>query len=101
MDWTYLDFERLYHMNCCLAFFVIREKRNFNYHRMYSKKVDKEKDFKCDQTIKHTGFYALKKYPAKLRRIKYFDVATGKTLVFLTNNFVHDTETIVRLYLER
>lgn len=101
MDRAYLDFERLYHMNCCLAFFVIREKRNFNYRRIYSKKIDKEKGFKCDQTIKLTGFYTLKKYPAKLRRIKYFDATTGKTLVFLTNNFIHDAETIARLYKER
>lgn len=43
----------------------------------------------------------MKKYPAKLRRIKYFDATTGKTLVFLTNNFIHDAETIARLYKER
>lgn len=43
----------------------------------------------------------MKKYPDKLRRIKYFDAATGKTLVFPTNNFIHDTETIARPYKER
>jgi len=101
MDRAYLDFERLYHLNCCLAFFVIREKRNFNYRRIYSKKVDRAKGFKCDQTIKLTGFYPLKKYPEKLRRIKYLDRSTGKTLVFLTNNFIYDAEMIAQLYKER
>ncbi|MBZ9731740.1 transposase, partial [Salegentibacter sp. JZCK2] len=69
MDRAYLDFERLYHLNKCLSFFVIREKRNFNYRRVYSNKVDKTLGFKCDQIIKLTGFYSKQKYPEKLRRI--------------------------------
>jgi hypothetical protein len=57
MDRAYLDFERLFHMNQCLTYFVVREKRNFNFRRMYSNKVDKSKGFKCDQIIMLTGFY--------------------------------------------
>lgn len=101
MDRAYLDFERLYHLDQCLVFFVIREKRNFNYRRLYSRKVDKEKGFKCDQTIKLTGFYTSKKYPGKLRRIKYFDKEIGRNLVFLTNNFQYGAEAIAQLYKER
>ncbi len=101
MDRAYLDFERLYHLHCCMAFFLVREKRNFNYRRIYSGKVDREKGFKCDQTIKLTGFYTSKKYPEKLRRIKYRDPETGETLIFLTNNFVHSAELIAQLYKER
>jgi hypothetical protein len=101
MNRAYLDFERLYHMHCCMAFFLVREKRNFNYRRIYSAKADREKGFKCDQTIKLTGFYTSKKYPEKLRRIKYRDPETGETLIFLTNNFVHSAELIADLYKER
>lgn len=101
MDRAYLDFERLYHLNECLSFFVIREKRNFNYRRVYSNKVDKTLGFKCDQIIKLTGFYSKQKYPEKLRRIKYFDKETGKTLVFLTNNFTYQATIIAELYKER
>ncbi|WP_339647658.1 IS4 family transposase [uncultured Salegentibacter sp.] len=101
MDRAYLDFERLYHLNECLSFFVIREKRNFNYRRVYSNKVDKTLGFKCDQIIKLTGFYTKQKYPEKLRRIKYFDKETGKTLVFLTNNFTYQATIIAELYKER
>lgn len=101
MDRAYLDFERLYHMHQCLTYFVVREKRNFDYQRLYSNKVDKDKGFKCDQIIKLTGFYTSKKYPEKLRRIKYYDQARDKTLVFITNNFIYSAEIIAQLYKER
>jgi hypothetical protein len=101
MDRAYLDFERLYHMHQCLTYFVVREKRNFDYRRVYSNKVDKSKGFKCDQTIMLTGFYTSKKYPEKLRRIKYYDKSRDKMLVFITNNFVYDAEIIAQLYKER
>lgn len=101
MDRAYLDFTRLYHMHQCLTYFVVREKRNFDYRRVYSNKVDKSKGFRCDQTIMLTGFYTSKKYPEKLRRIKYYDKSRDKTLVFITNNFVYDAEIIAQLYKER
>jgi len=84
-----------------LAFFVVREKHNFNFRRVYTHKVDKTSGFKCDQTIKFTGFYISKKYPDKLRRIKYYDKERDKTLVFITNNFVYSADIIAQLYKER
>ena len=52
----------------------------------------------CDQTIVLTGPISKKDYPEKLRRIKYNDPQSGKTLVFLTNNFTLPTLTIAQLY---
>ena len=101
MDRAYLDFERLFHMHQCLTYFVVREKSNFDFKRLYSKKVNKNKGFKCDQIIKLTGFYTSKKYPEKLRRIKYFDKSQDKNLVFITNNFIYEAEIIAQLYKER
>ncbi len=101
MDRAYLDFERLYHMHECLCYFVIREKHNFKYRRVYSNEVNKDLGFKCDQTIKLTGFYTSQKYPEKLRRIKFYDKERDKTLVFITNNFVYSAEIIALLYKER
>lgn len=101
MDRAYLDFERLYHMHECLCYFVIREKHNFKYKRVYSNEVNKDLSFKCDQTIKLTGFYTSQKYPEKLRRIKFYDKERDKTLVFLTNNFVYSADIIAQLYKER
>jgi hypothetical protein len=42
-----------------------------------------------------------KKYPDKLRRVKYRDPETDKVLVFLTNNFDLPSKTIADLYKQR
>jgi len=98
MDRGYLDFERLHLLNRASAFFVIRAKSNWQYRRLYSHPVDKQTGLKCDQTVLLTGFYAAKDYPDKLRRIKFTDPETGKTLVFLTNNLSLPALTIAELY---
>lgn len=88
MDRAYLDFQRLYTLNQCLAFFVIRSKRNTKFRRLHSRKVDKSTGLRCDQTIILTGIDTANKYPEKLRRVKFFDKKTGKRFTFLTNNFI-------------
>lgn len=98
MDRGYLDFKRLYQLTLCPAFFVTRGKSNLQFRRLYSHPVDKAMDLKCDQTIVLTGFYSCQDYPEKLRRIKYYDQETQKTLVFLTNNFTLPPLTIAQLY---
>ena len=98
MDRGYLDFVRLYTINLGAAFFVIRAKSNLKFRRLYSHPVDKYTGLKCDQTILLTDYYAVKNYPDQLRRIKYCDPETQKTLVFLTNNFSLPALTITELY---
>ena len=98
MDRGYLDFHRLHELHLSSAFFVTRAKSNMQSHRIYSNPVDKKLGLICDQTIRLTGFYSSKDYPEKLRRIKYHDVETGKTFIFLTNNFVLPAMTITDLY---
>ena len=101
MDRGYLDFARLYSLNLNAAFFVTRAKSNMQHRRLYSHPVDKDTGLRCDQTIVLTGFYSAKHYPDKLRRIKYHDIQTNKTLVFLTNNFTLPALTICDLYRYR
>ena len=98
MDRGYLDFERLYRMTECLAFFVTRSKINFGFRRLYSHPVEKETGVQSDQTIVLTGFYSAKDYPDKMRRICYFDTEREKDLTFLTNNFALPSLTIAQLY---
>lgn len=98
MDRGYTDFTRLYVMHQSTAFFVIRAKTNLKCQRIYSHPVDKTKGLRCDQTVRLTGFYTSKDYPEKLRRIKYFDYKSGRTFVFLTNNFLLPAMTITELY---
>ena len=98
MDRGYLDFSRLRKITQALAFFVTRAKSNLKYRRLYSHKVDRKTGVICDQTILLTGFYVAKDYPGKLRRVKYHDAETDKTLVFLTNNFTLPPLVIAELY---
>ena len=101
MDRGYLDFDRLYRIHKAEAFFITRTKKGFDFERMYSAVVDKEKGVMCDQTIKLCGFYVSKDYPEKLRRIKFYDKETNKTLIFLTNNFELSAIVIAMLYKHR
>jgi hypothetical protein len=48
-----------------------------------------------------TGPVSKKDYPEKLRRIKFNDPQSGKTLVFLTNIFALPALTIAQLYRSR
>ncbi len=101
MDRGYVDFERLYAMTQGAAFFVTRAKSNLKFRRLYSRQVDRATGMICDQTIVLTGPISKKDYPEKLRRIKFNDPQSGKTLVFLTNNFTLPTLTIAQLYRSR
>jgi len=98
MDRGYLDFTRLYLFYQCLAFFVTRAKGNFQFRRLYSHPVDKSTGLRCDQTIALTGFYSVKDYPERLRRIRYVDKETEQNLVFITNCFTLPAITIAQLY---
>jgi hypothetical protein len=98
MDRGYLDFARLYKIHQTPAFFITRAKRNFSFQRLYSHPIEKITGLQCDQTIVLEGFYAQKDYPTLLRRIRYFDTARDKRLIFLTNNFVLPALTITELF---
>ncbi len=101
MDRGYLDYERLYKIHKAGAFFVTRAKHNTAFTRLYSNQADKTTGVRCDQTIRFKGYKAMKQYPDKLRRIKYFDAETGHMYVFLTNDFNTDAKTIADLYKHR
>jgi hypothetical protein len=101
MDRGYLDFSRLYKMHQKGAFFVTRAKSNMKARRVYSAQVDRATGIVCDQTISMQGFYAKLDYPDHLRRVRFKDPETGKTLIFLTNNTTLPPLTIAALYKSR
>lgn len=101
MDRGYIELGRLYHINEAKSFFVIRAKSNLKFRRLYSIKSDKATGVKCDQIVKFVHYYAAKKYPDKIRRIKYFDKETEKNFVFLTNDFNIEAKTVADLYKHR
>lgn len=98
MDRAYLDFARLHRIHRSGAFFVTRAKKNFRFRRRYSHPIRKREGVRFDQTIALTGFYSRQGFPDALRRIGFLDSATGKKLVFLTNNFTVPALTIAQLY---
>jgi hypothetical protein len=100
-DRGYNDFARLFKINQCSAYFVSRPKDNLQFKRMYSNKVCKKNGVLLDQIVKLTGFYAFKKYPKKLRYIKFYDEETDNNLEFISNNFDLTSEEIAQLYKYR
>ena len=101
MDRGYLDFARLFKLHQSGAFFVTRAKRGMNARRVYSGATDRTTGVICDQRIALNGFYVSKDYPEHLRRVKFKDPESGKTLVFLTNNMTLPPLTIAALYKSR
>jgi len=101
MDRGYVDFARLYKLHQTGAFFVTRAKRGMNARRVYSTASDRTTGVICDQLIALNGFYVAKDYPEYLRRIRFKDPESGKTLVFLTNNTTLPPLTIAALYKSR
>ena len=101
MDRGYLDFARLYKMHQAGAFFVTRSKRGMDARRVYSAPTDRGTGVICDQSTALNGFYISKDYPEYLRRIRFKDPESGKTLVFLTNNTTLAPLTIAALYKNR
>jgi len=55
----------------------------------------------CDQRVMFNGYHSARKYPEHLRRIRFKDPESGKTLVFLTNDTALPALTIAALYKSR
>ena len=101
MDRGYLDFSRLYAMHQAGAFFVTRAKHGMDARRVYSSPTQRDTGVICDQHVMLNGFYSAKAYPEHLRRIRFKDPESGKSLVFLTNNTALPALTIAALYKSR
>jgi hypothetical protein len=101
MDRGYLDFERLYALHRCGAFFVTRTKAGVLLQRRYSRAVDKTTGLRSDHTVILTSAASMKNYPDPLRRVRFYDLEQRRWLLFLTNNFDLPALTIARLYKSR
>ena len=101
MDRGYVDFARLYGLHQAGAFFVTRAKSNLNAHRVYSTVTDRTTGVIADQKIALDGHYTSQDYPIHIRRVRFRDPETEKTLVFLTNQTTLPALTICDLYKSR
>ena len=101
MDRGYVDFARLYALHQAGAFFVTRAKSPMDARRVYSAATDRSTGIISDQQVMLNGHYSAKKYAEHLRRVRFKDPESGKTLVFLTNNTALPALTIAALYKSR
>lgn len=101
MDRGYVDFERLHTLHQAGAFFVTRAKSPMDARRVYSAVTDRSTGIISDQQVMLNGYYSARKYPEHLRRIRFKDPESGKTLIFLTNNTALPALTIGALYKSR
>jgi len=101
MDRGHLDFDRLHALHQAGAFFVTRAKSNIKFKRIYSCPVDRTTGLICDQHVELMGFYSKQGYPDRLRRIRFKDPETDKTLVFLTNHLGISAASVCALYKSR
>jgi IS4 transposase len=80
---------------------VTRAKSNFDARRLYSAPSDRPSGIICDQIIVLAGIQTSQHYPEHLRRVRFKDPQTAKTLVFLTNQRTLPAATICALYKSR
>jgi transposase len=101
MDRGYIDYARLHVLHQAGAFFVTRAKSNLLAHRVYSAPTDRTTGVIADQTIALDGVLIRHDYPTHLRRIRFRDPETTRTLIFLTNQTTLPALTICDLYKSR
>lgn len=101
MDRGYVDYKRLYSIHCCNAFYITRAKDNMNCRRVKSHPSDKNNGVLYDQSVLLNNYYAAIDYSEKIRRIKFYDQQSGKTFIFLTNNFHLKATEVAQLYKHR
>ena len=101
MDRGYQDLERFHRLHLAGSFFVTRPKTTLLLRRIKSQPVEKTTGVRSDWIVKAVGVKTTMAYPERLRRIRFHDVETKKTLVFITNDFVLPAHIIAALYKAR
>lgn len=101
MDRAYVDFGRLFRIHQAGGFFVTRAKSNMKFYVSKSSPIDRSTGLRCDQVIALRVVKSKRQYPERLRRVRYIDPQTGKSLTFLTNNFVLAALVIAAIYKRR
>ena len=101
MDRGYVDFPRLYRLHQALAYFVLRARRNLQFHRRESHPVDRTTGVRSDQTIVLSNKYTAQKFPALLRRVSFYAADIDQRFVFLTNNFQIPSPIVAAIYHQR
>ena len=100
-DKGFNDYKWLYSLEKQGVYFVTRPKKNVAYKVIGQQEINKEKGIMSDETILLTEHTQNRKYPDKVRLIKYMDKQACKEYMFLTNNFKLSASTIAEIYRSR
>lgn len=98
MDRGYMDFARLHRIASSAAYFVTRAKSHLQFSRQRSLAVNYPAGVRSDQIGRPKLTKARRDFPSLLRKIRFVDAETGRTLVFLTNNLEVPALTIALIY---
>lgn len=101
MDRGYQDLERFHRLHLAGSFFVTRPKTTLLLRRIQSQPIDKTTGVRSDWIVKANGTTTASAYPERLRRIRFRDIETRRTLIFITNDFVLPAHVIAALYKAR
>lgn len=101
MDRGYLDWRRLYRLHQEGAFFVMRAKDNLRFTRHASLPVDPESDVRSDHLGQLARAAAFEAFPAKLRKVRFWDAENERHFIFLTNLRDVPAATVAALYRSR
>lgn len=100
-DRAYIDYEWWQKLTDAGLNFVSRVKKGQNIFVVGQHKDRLEPGVIADEIVIFGDYNAMKKYPGKLRQIKYYDKITKKEYVYLTNNFELSALQIALIYKER
>ena len=99
-DRGYNAFRELYKIHLHESYFVVRAKKNLQYRCTHWKRR-LPKNVLTDAEIILTDIVTGKKYPEKLRLVKFYDEEQGRKFAFLTNAFHLSSLEVANLYKNR
>ena len=99
-DHGYNAFKELFKIHQHESFFVVRAKKNLQY-KCCKWRRRLPKNILTDAVIEFTEYNSYRKYPEKLRLVKFYDEEQGREFAFLTNAFHLTAPEIANLYKNR
>lgn len=99
-DRRYNAFKELFKIHLHESFFVVRAKKNRQY-KCCKWRRRLPKNILTDAVIEFTEYNSYRKYPEKLRLVKFYDEEQGREFAFLTNAFHLTAPEIASLYKNR
>ena len=99
-DRRYNAFKELFKIHLHESFFVVRAKKNRQY-KCCKWRRRLPKNILTDAVIEFTEYNSYRKYPEKLRIVKFYDEEQGREFAFLTNAFHLTALEIANLYKNR